>query len=260
MSNRYDMPPELRVEASDGVCVVTLNRPEQYNAVNEPLHSALAEVWRHVENDPDVRAVVLTGAGQAFSGGGDISWFSDIAEDPVLRGQILREARDVVSAMSNLTVPLVAAVNGPAVGLGCSISVLADVVLMSRTAYLSDPHVAVGLVAGDGGAVSWPLMTSILRAKEYILLGDRIPAEEAERIGLANHVVEPDQLMTRAMDLAKRFAALPPQAVRNTKRAINLHLIDAANRVLDFALAAEGESFSTPEHQQIVAKLLSHKG
>jgi enoyl-CoA hydratase len=251
--------PELLVDAVDDIRIVTLNRPDALNAVNAPLHAALVRVWRDLAADDDVAAVILTGAGRAFSAGGDLAWFAEISADRSLRERVLTEARQIYDGMVELKAPVVVAVNGPAVGLGCSLAVLGDIVLMSSTAYLADPHVSVGLVAGDGGIASWPLMTSLLRAKEYILLGDRIPAEEAERIGLANHVVAPEELMPKAIEYARRFAALPRQAVRESKRAFNLLLRDAGSRVLDFALAAENDSFLTDEHRQTIDRLRGDK-
>jgi enoyl-CoA hydratase len=149
---------------------------------------------------------------------------------------------------------MVAAVNGPAVGLGASVAVHCDLVVMADDAFMSDPHVSVGLVAGDGGAVSWPLYMSLLRAKEYILLGDRISAEDCLRVGLANRVVPRSEVLATAVELARRLAAQPKQAVRDTKRALNFHLREAADRVLDFALAAETESFSTEELRRLAAE------
>jgi enoyl-CoA hydratase len=122
---------------------------------------------------------------------------------------------------------------------------------------MSDPHVSVGLVAGDGGAATWPLFMSIMRAKEYLFLGDRIPAEDAVRIGLANRVVPDDQLMTEAMALAQRLAEQPQQALQETKRALNLHLQQAVNLVMPFALSAEGESFATDDVRKTIESFTS---
>ncbi|HEY4331473.1 MAG TPA: enoyl-CoA hydratase-related protein [Ilumatobacteraceae bacterium] len=256
----YNTTPELTVDAVGDIRIVTLNRPDALNAVNEPLHTALAGVWRDLAADDSIGAVILTGAGRAFSAGGDLDWFAEIAADRVLRERVMTEERQIYDGMVELKAPLVTAVNGPAVGLGCSLAVLGDLVLMSSRAYLADPHVAVGLVAGDGGVASWPLMTSLLKAKEFILLGERIRAVDAERLGLANHVTEPDELMPTAMEYARRLAALPRQAVRETKRAFNLWLRQAGALVLDFAIAAENDSFTTEEHRQAVAKLRDQRG
>jgi enoyl-CoA hydratase len=159
--------PHLLVEARDGLRVVTLNRPENFNAVDMELHGALAGIWRHLAGDPTARAVILTGSGSAFSAGGDMAMLQRLRDDIAQRRIMIDEARQIVREMLAFPLPLVAAVNGPAVGLGCSLALLCDIVYISNSAYLADPHVAVGLTAGDGGAATWPLLTSNLRAKDY---------------------------------------------------------------------------------------------
>jgi enoyl-CoA hydratase/carnithine racemase len=253
----YDLPPELVVTIDGTVRIVTLNNPEQRNALPDVVHTAFVDLWRQLAADRDCRAVVLTGAGSAFCAGGDIPGFIRNYDDPEFRRASLRTARQLVEAMLGYHVPVVAAVNGPAVGLGASIVSLSDIVLIAEYAYLADTHVNVGLVAGDGGAATWPLMTSILKAKEYLFTGERIPALLAVELGLANRVVAPDQLLPEALALAHRIAAAPPQAVQETKRAVNLHLQRAAATVLPFALAAESESFSTPDLRDAVARFRS---
>ncbi|WP_395106219.1 enoyl-CoA hydratase/isomerase family protein [Actinomadura sp. SCN-SB] len=249
-----DLPSELLVEADGPVRVLTLNNPEQLNAFIDPLHEAMIGVWSRLAADPGCRAVVLTGAGRAFSAGGNIPGFIRDYEDPEHRRASLRAARRLVDEMLSFHIPVIAAVNGPAVGLGCSVAVLCDLVLISQDAYIADTHVSIGLVAGDGGAMSWPLMTSLLKAKEYLFTGDRIPAAEAVALGLANRTVEPARLQEEARALAHRIAGQPPQAVQETKRAVNLHLQQAANLVLPFALAAEGESFATDDIRKTIEK------
>ncbi len=251
--------PHLLVEDRDGVKVVVLNRPENFNAVDTELHGALAGIWRHLAGDQTARAVVLTGAGSAFSAGGDMPMLQRLREDVAQRRIMIEEARQIIREMLEFPLPVVAAVNGPAVGLGCSLALLCDIVYISHTAYLADPHVAVGLTAGDGGAATWPLLTSILRAKEYLFTGERIPAATAVTLGLANRCIDADQLMPEALALGERLAALPPQAVRTTKRALNIHLLRAAEGVLEYALAAEHDSFSTPEHRAIVDGFLTRR-
>jgi len=237
----------LRYEEEGPIRIITLNDPEKRNPMTDPLHEAFTDVWVRIMRDREVRAVVVTGAGKAFSAGGNVPGFIRNVEDVDYRRWSMRNARLLVDHILGCHVPVIAAVNGPAVGLGCSIAVSCDIVLMADTAYMADTHVNVGLVAGDGGVVTWPFMMSMLKAKEYLFTGDRIPAETAVQLGLANRVVPQEDLMAEALTLAGRLAEQPPQALQETKRSLNLHLQRAALNVLPFALSAETESFSSPE-------------
>jgi len=237
----------LRYEEEGPIRVITLNDPDKRNPMTDELHEAFVDIWVRVMRDREVRAVVLTGAGKAFSAGGNVPGFVQNVEDVDYRRWSMRNARLLVDHILGCHVPVIAAVNGPAVGLGCSIAVSCDIVLMADTAYMADTHVNVGLVAGDGGVVTWPFMMSMLKAKEYLFTGDRITAEMAVQLGLANRVVPHEDLMTEALTLAGRLAEQPPQALQETKRSLNLHLQHAALNVLPFALSAETESFSSPE-------------
>jgi enoyl-CoA hydratase len=219
------------------------------NAINGPLHRAFAQVWRQLAADTEARAVVVTGEGRAFSAGGDLGWITSFLDDPVAREESLREGAEIIEEVLRFPLPLIAAVNGPAVGLGCSIAVLCDVLLISETAYLADPHVAVGLVAGDGGAAFWPLLTPLLRSRVYLFTGDRIPAATAVELGLATKAVPPDELLPAALQLAHRFAGQPMEAIRGTKRVLNMHLAGALAGPLQSGFAAESVSMQTPEHR-----------
>jgi enoyl-CoA hydratase/carnithine racemase len=249
----YDMPAEIEVSADGPLRVVTLNRPESLNAVNDALHTGLARLWPRLSEDYDARAVVLTGAGRAFSAGGDFGYLEELSRDQALRAATIAHGRDLVLGMARCRVPVVAAVNGPAVGLGCSLVALSDVVYMAEIAYLADPHVQIGLVAADGGPLTWPLHTSLLFAKEYAFTGARIPAARAVEMGLANHVA--DDPLGEALACAKRIAGLPRQAVESTKRLLNLHLERAVLASLDFATTAEEQSFATDDFRSILATL-----
>jgi enoyl-CoA hydratase len=250
---------ELTVESHGGVRLVILNRPDALNAANEGLHGELARIWPELDHDPETRAIVLTGAGRAFSGGGDLHLLERMTADAELRAAVMVEAAEIVRGMTAVRVPIIAAVNGPAVGLGCSLASMSDIVLVEEQAYFADPHVALGLVAADGGALMWPLLTSLLRAKEYLLLGDRVPAEEAVRIGIANRVVPKGKSVEVALELGARLAALPPQAVRETKAALNTAVRGAVETVLAKALAAEIESFDEPAFRANLARMLRGK-
>lgn len=241
----------LLVERDGPVAILTLNRPGQLNAFDEALHHAFARFWVDLDDDPEIRAVVLTGAGKAFCAGGSIDDFELFRTDMAARAKIMRSARRLVDEMLNVRVPVVAAVNGPAIGLGCTLATLSDIVFLADTARMADPHVTVALVAGDGSAVTWPHMTSILKAKQYLLTGDPIPPEEAVAIGLANFVVPASEVVARASEFAHRLAALPPQAVQDTKSLLNQTLRLAAVTALGHGLAAETHSHDTPEYAAV---------
>ena len=243
----YELPDELQVESDGPVRVITLNRPEQLNATNHVLHAGLAALFPQLDDDDEARVAVITGSGRAFSAGGDFSYIDELSKDAELRHLSLTHGRQIVTGMVGCRVPIIAAVNGPAVGLGCSLVALSDIVFMAESAHLADPHVLIGLVAADGGPVVWPLLTSLQLAKEYTLTGDRIPAERAAAIGLVNHVCPDAEVLPQAMACAHRIARLPKGAVEDTKRVINIQLERAVLASLDFALSAEDRSFTTPE-------------
>ncbi|MFG2351092.1 enoyl-CoA hydratase/isomerase family protein [Streptomyces phaeochromogenes] len=253
-------PADLVVSSHGPVRLIELNRPEQLNAMSEELHSGLASVWGTLADDPEARVVVLTGRGRAFSAGGNFDIMTRVHRDRAFREQNVDEARRIITGMVRCPLPVIAAVNGPAVGLGCSLALLSDLVLIADDAYIADPHVQVGLVAGDGGALVLPLLVGLTRAKELLFLGDRVGADEAVRLGIANRVVAKDKLLDEAMDLARRLGALPVRALRETKRAVNLHLEQAMNSVLEPALLAERDTMHDPDHVAVVEKIIASRG
>ena len=253
----YEMPTEIDVRAEGALRIITLNRPDSLNSVNDDLHSGLARLWQRLTDDYTARAAVLTGAGRAFSAGGDFAYLQELAGDADLRAKTIRDGREIVLGMARCRIPVVAAVNGPAVGLGCSLVALSDIVYIAEDAYLADPHVQVGLVAADGGPLTWPLHISLLLAKEYALTGARIRAEKAVELGLANHVVADP--VAEAISCAKRIMELPQQAVESTKRVLNIHLERAVLASLDYALSAEHQSFTTEDFRSIITKLNAAK-
>ncbi|MFF2846307.1 enoyl-CoA hydratase/isomerase family protein [Streptomyces sp. NPDC058001] len=254
-SRLYDLPAEIDVSADGPLRVITLNRPDALNAVNDGLHTGLARLWPQLNDDHEARAAVLTGSGRAFSAGGDFTYLDQLSRDDELRARTIAHGRDLVLGMARCRVPVIAAVNGPAVGLGCSLIALSDIAYIDEHAYLADPHVQIGLVAADGGPLTWPLHTSLMFAKEYALTGARIPAEKAVAMGLANHVTSDP--LADALGCARRIAELPRQAVESTKRLLNLHLERAVLATLDFATTAEYQSFQTDEFRATLAGLLA---
>jgi enoyl-CoA hydratase len=251
----YDLPDEMTVESDGAVRTVVMRRPAQLNAMNESLHWAMANVWRQLAADLDARVVVLTGEGRAFSAGGDLDWIGSFLEDRAARDESIREGAQIIEEMLRFPLPVIAAVNGPAVGLGCSVAFLCDIVLAAESATFTDPHVPVGLVAGDGGAAFWPLLAPINRIREYLFTGDRIPAARAVELGLATRVVPDDSLMSEANALAARIAEQPPAAVQGTKKVLNLYLTQALNGALQAGFAAETVSMETDEHRRRIEAL-----
>ncbi len=246
-------PDAVLIEVDGPVRIVTLNRPDTLNAADAELHRAVTEVWEELARDTDPRAVVLTGAGKAFSAGGDFGLLQTMVDDLDVRSATIDEGKTLVRSMLALEIPIVGAVNGPAVGLGCSLVSLCDLVLIAEDAHLADPHAVLGLVAADGGAIAWPFLTGLLRAKEHLILGTRISAKEAVEAGLATRISE--QPLPEAIELAHRIAKLPPQSVTETKRLLNAGLRAAVAALLDDAMAAEWRSFDTPELQANLTRL-----
>jgi enoyl-CoA hydratase len=247
---KYDLPDELTVDVDGPVRTVLVNRAADLNCVNENLHWGLANVWRQLASDKDAKAVILSGTGRAFCAGGDLNWITTFLDDPAARDESIREGAQIIEEMLRFPLPIVAAVNGPAVGLGCSVALLCDIMLISETAYLADPHVAVGLVAGDGGAALWPLLTPIMRSREYLYTGDRIPAETAVELGLASRAVAPDDLMPEARRLADRLAAQPAEALQGTKRVVNMYLSQVLGGPMQAGFAAEVVTMQSDEHRR----------
>lgn len=257
--SRYQSTGVVELELDDNILLVRLNRPEALNAFDTQLHHDFPAIWHQVETDADLRAVVLTGNGEAFSAGGSIDDFELFRTDFAARRQTMRKARRLVDEMLNVHVPVVAAVNGPAVGLGATLMTLCDIVFIADDTFVADPHVAAALVAGDGSAVTWPAYTSLLKAKQYVLTGDRIPAAEAVAMGIANFAVPRADVVAEALAFARRLAALPPQAVQDTKAVFNQILKANALAVLGHGLAAESQSHDTVEYAAVPDQFRSRK-
>ena len=246
--------PPVRVTREGPVAVVVLARPAKSNAMDGEVTRALLHAVRSLSDGGDVRAMVLTGDGTAFSAGGDIQTIREMGADRGVRDAILDAHQELFWAMNRLPFASVAAVNGAAVGAGVTVALLCDLVVMAQDAFLSDPRVALGLLDGAGGIVLWPLLAGLAAAKEHLLLGDRVPSTEAHRLGLVNRVVPTEETVAAALDLARRLAALPPHAVREARRLLNFHIEQAAP-VLSECARAESACFETDEHRAALDRL-----
>jgi enoyl-CoA hydratase len=244
----------VRTERDGAVTLVTLTRPDEANAMDGEVTDALLAALRSVRDDDGVRAMVLTGAGDAFSAGGDVATIEAMREDRTVRAAILEAHTELFWEMIRLPCPSVAAVNGAAVGAGVTVALLCDLVVMAPGAFLSDPRVALGLLDGAGGLLLWPLLTSLSAAREHLLLGDRVSAAEAHRLGLANRVAAEPEVLDEAMRLAHRLAKLPRQAAAQARRLLN-YPIEQAAAMLDDSTRAESELFDSPEHRALVERL-----
>ena len=245
----------LRFARDGDVLRVTIDRPDDpLNAVNATLHDELTRLFPLLQRERHARAVLLTGAGRAFSAGGDFRWFPELQAPGALEDLRL-DARQMIWDLLDVPLPIVCAVNGHAVGLGASIALLCDVIFIADSASIADPHVRVGLVAGDGGTIAWPLALGPARAKQYLLTGDPLTAVEAERIGLVNRVVADKKLDAEALAFARKLAALPPLAVRHTKAAVNNWMKQTAMASFDLATASEISTFRSDDHAEALASL-----
>ncbi len=240
----------IQIEKKDGIAILTLNRPERLNAVNGAMHSELMTLFLDVQADPDVRAAVLTGAGRAFCAGGDFGSAADMRSKSGLA--MIQEARRIVDNLLDCEKPVVSAVNGAAAGLGATIALLCDVVIAARNARIGDPHVKMGITAGDGGAVIWPLLVGVNRAKYMLMTGDLITAGEALEMGLVNRVVEEGEALNEATAIARRLANGAPYAVQSSKIAVNKFIKMVSNLVLPLSLSLEEVSMTKDDHREAV--------
>ncbi len=248
----------LDVSLEDDVFRIAFDRPDRLNAVNADVHEELAEVFESAY-DSDAAVVVLTGNGDTFSAGGDIDWLQDSIDEPEEFYRTVRQAEEIIESILNLEKPVIARLNGDAVGGGATYALFCDIVIAEESARIGDPHVQVGLAAGDGGAVIWPLLTSFNKAKEYLMTGELMPAEEAHDIGLINHVVPEDELDAKVDEMIQKLKSRPTMAVKYTKMALNEWGEFAASLVLRESLALEGFSQKHPDHEAAVEAFLDQE-
>jgi enoyl-CoA hydratase len=243
---------------ADGVLLITLNRPEVYNAADEVMHSQLARVWTDIARDEETRAVVVTGAGKAFSAGGDLAMVQRQIGDYGRVTSMLSEMSDLVYNMINCQQPIVSAINGVAVGAGLVVALLADISICAADARLGDGHVRLGVAAGDHAAIIWPLLCGMARARYYLMTGEMVTGAEAERIGLVSKALPRDQVLDEALRIAAGLAAGPQLAIRLTKRALNSWLRSAAP-IFDQSAAYEMLTFMGQDVKEGAAALVEKR-
>ena len=242
----YGTYQHLTVEKQDGIALITMNRPEVYNATNSRLHYELGCIWLDIGADADVHVAVITGAGKAFSAGGDLDLIERFLGDSTAIANTMKEAADIVYNIINLEKPVISAINGIAVGAGLAVALMADISIASENARFTDGHLRLGVGAGDHSVIIWPLLCGMARAKRYLLTADFLDAKEAERIGLVSTVVPHEQLMPAAMEFAQKLAKGPQHAIRWTKRALNQWL-RVMGPAFDYSLATEMLGFFGPD-------------
>jgi enoyl-CoA hydratase len=253
--DRYGLSTIATELDGDRILRVTLNRPERRNAIDAVMHDELRQLYGRMADDTEIEVVVITGAGKGFCAGADFKQMQDNNDAAAYDDGFSSLFVDGVAIARNILAvrrPMIAAVNGDAIGLGATIALFCDVVFMADGARIGDPHVAAGLVAGDGGAVLWPLLVGVNRAKEYLMTGDLLSAAEAERIGLVNHVVPGDELEEAAMAMARRLAKGPALAIRFNRQLVNKELEDRVGRLYDAAFAMEAITFRSADHAEAV--------
>ncbi len=244
---RFDRP-------ADGVLLMTLDDPDRLNATGADMHLQLSRVFRTIDDDPTVRAVVVTGAGRAFSAGGDLDWIAEQVGDYAQTIRVMKEAGDIVRTMIECDTPIVSAINGVAVGAGLAVALLADISVIDQDAKITDGHIRIGVAGGDHAVAIWPLLCGMAKAKYYLLTADFLDGREAERIGLVSKAVPADEVMPTALAIAEKLAAGPVDATRMTKRALN-HWLRQSLPNFEASLAYEMINFLGPDAAEGLAAL-----
>ena len=246
----YEGYETLKVVREGKIVTVSFNRPEVKNSTNARMHQELVRVFPEIGRDPEAHVVILTGEGDSFSAGGDIAGMKSNLDDPARWVESMGEARDILMGVIDLDRPVIAKVNGHAVGLGSTLALVCDIVICKDTAKIVDPHVKVGLVAGDGGAVIWPALIGFAKAKRYLLTGEPITGTEAERIGLVSEAVPAERLDARVAEIAEELANGAAVAIRLTKKSVNMALRQLMATQIEAHLGYETMSYMSADHRE----------
>jgi enoyl-CoA hydratase len=259
MIEHYKQFQRMLFEYKDnGVLLITINRPEVLNATDAILHQELATVWPVVDADPKVKVAVITGAGRAFCAGGDIDMLEGQAGDFKAIAALMKEAGDIVYNVANMEKPLISAINGPALGGGLAVALMADISIIAEDAKFADVHHRLGVACGDFAVMIWPLLCGMAKTKYYLMTAEFLDGKEAERIGLVSECVPRDQVVTRALEVADKLAAGPQMALRWTKRALNNWLRVMAP-TYDFSLAAEMLNFFSDDAKEGIKAVIEKR-
>jgi enoyl-CoA hydratase len=253
----YERYRGLEINRDDRVVTVKLNRPEVRNAIDGELHHEFGTIFSDLDQDDECDVVVLTGAGDCFSAGGDLNWVLTLAGNPVKSAAANRVSRRIQNSLLDLEKPIIAKVRGPAIGLGCSLALFCDFVFATPDAVFSDPHVSVGLVAGDGGPIIWPQLIGYARARRHLLTGDPIRGAQAAEFGLVTEAVPSEELDDVVAAMATRLASGARHAIRFTKSSINAGLKVMANAILDRAAAYETVTQMTNDNRAALEAFLA---
>lgn len=253
MLDKYSQYKVLELDSpADRVLRITFNKPETLNSLDKDGHRELTYIWRDIDADPDVSAVILTGKGRAFSSGGDFGMIEENIVDPHARANAWKEARDLVYNVINCSKPIVSAINGAAVGAGLVCGLLADISIAGKSAKIVDGHTRLGVAAGDSAVINWPLLCGMAKAKYLLLLCDPVDGETADKYGLVSMCVEDDELQDKAVEIASRLAAGAPSAIRMTKYALN-NWYRMAGPAFDASTALEMLGFAGSEVREGLA-------
>ncbi|MFQ5982856.1 MAG: enoyl-CoA hydratase/isomerase family protein [Woeseiaceae bacterium] len=233
-------------DLGDGILEIALGNPKRLNAADADMHRALAYVWPQIDGDSEVGCVLVRGDDQVFSAGGDFDLIEEMIEDDAALARVWKEARDLVYNLINCSKPVVSAIQGPAVGAGLAVALLADVSIAAKSAKILDGHTRLGVAAGDHSAIVWPLLCGMAKSKYYLLTNEPLDGVEAERIGLVSMCVEDGELEERSLTVARKLAGMSPSAIRWTKYALN-NWLRSAGPTFDASLALEFMGFRQPD-------------
>ena len=249
----------LRIDKADGIATLTMDSGEKMNAVNWHMHHELGTVFQLLAADDEVRVIVFTGANGAFCAGANLNWLSNQLDNPPPAQESRSGGRAIVLGMLDCPKPIIARVNGDAIGLGASLALLSDIIIADENARIADPHVRIGLVAGDGGALIWPLLIGYARAKEFLLTGNAVTAPDAARMGLINYAIPAAELDAKVAKFARQLADGASMAIQFTKAATNIPLKQAVESVLESSLALENLTMRSADVREGVMSFLERR-